>query len=195
MRESALLFARGLLRHFWALVPGGLLALLGLVQWATGKPIEMPSWVFWLVLGLGVLFAAFLAFHDLRVSTAPDAAQEARRKVEIEIAQIINEGGTMANDSWSGIAFTEQEAWEFATDWWNGAGAFIEAVLGPGERHIISEPGSGAGREDLLEKQCTKLRGVLARLPGAEPRITGQDLDEAIAVRRTTGYPRQRQPT
>jgi hypothetical protein len=184
-----------LLRHFWALVPGGFLALLELIQRASGEAVDMPAWVFWLVLGLGLLLAAFLAFHDLRVSSSPLDARDARRKVETEIAQIITEGGVMASDSWPGIAFTEQEAWESATAWWNGAGVFIEAVLGPGERHIISEPISGSGRENLLEKHCKLLRGVLTRLPAKELRIEGQELDEAIAAGQKTGYPANRQLT
>lgn len=178
---------------YW--VPGVFLGLLELAQRETGKPIDMPVWVFWLVFGVGLLFASFLAFHDLRRATAPEATKGARRQVENEIAQIINEGSVMAADSWPNIAFSEQEAWESATTWWNGAGVFIEAVLGPGERHLISEPLSGSGREDLLEKHCNLLRGVLTRLPSADLQIEGEELADAIAARQETGYPQNRKVT
>ena len=194
MQRSALLFGWGLLHRFFLLVPGILLGVLNLVEMATGATIAVPGWVFWSVLGVGVLVAAFLTFHELRASTSSDATREGRRQVADELGQIINEGETMA-DFWPGVAFTEQEAWELATTWWNGAGVFIEAILGPGERHIISEPLSGSSREDLLKKHCNLLRGVLKRLPGADLRIEGQELAEAIAARQATGYPQDRQAT
>jgi hypothetical protein len=176
-----------LLRHFWTLVPGGLLGAIELVQRATGETVEVPPWLFWLVLGAGLLFAAFLAFHDLRKS-ADAASIDVRRRVADEIGQIINEGGEMAGDTWSGIAFSDEEAWRFATDWWNGAGVFIETVLGSGERHIISESVSAPSREELLEAHCNLLRGVLQRLPSADIRVGEAGLDEAISARQPTAY-------
>ena len=80
MGESALLFGRGLLRHFLYWVPGVFLGVLELVQRETGKSIAVPAWVFWSVFGAGVLLAAFLAFHELRVEkdSARDAGPDSR---------------------------------------------------------------------------------------------------------------------
>lgn len=191
MAESALLFGRGVLRHFWALVPGGFLGIVELIQRATGKAVDVPTSLFWLVLGGGLLLAAFLAFHDLRKSV-DSTSSDIRRMIGSEIGEVINEGETMARDTWPGIAFSEEEAWEYATDWWNGAGEFIEATLGSEERHIISEPFRAGSREEVLERHCNLLRGVLQRLPAADIRVGRAELDAAIEKRQESAFKKKR---
>jgi hypothetical protein len=171
---------------YW--VPGVFLGILELVQRETGKPVDMPVWVFWLVFGTGVLLAAFLTFHELRKASELDTSVDVRRRVSDELGQIINEGETMAGDSWPGIAGSEEEAWRFAADWWNGAGVFVEAVLGVGERQVISEPISGGDRRFRLQAQCNFLRGTLQRLPDADIRVGEAGLQDAISARQPTAY-------
>lgn len=189
MGKSARLFGQGLLRHFLYWVPGVFLGLLELVQRETGKPIAVPTWLFWLVLGLGVLLAAFLAFHELRVSNKPDASIEVRRRIADEIGQIINEGEGMANESWWNAWSDLGEANRDATDWWNNTGEFIQTVLGQGERHIISEPAWHLDREPRLQTHCQALRGVLERLSKADLRVDAEGLQAAISTRRAAVKP------
>jgi hypothetical protein len=185
--KSALLFGRGLLRHFLYWVPGVFLGLLELVQRETGRPVAVPIWVFWLVFGSGVLLAAFLTFHELRKSSEPDVTVEVRRGIAGEIGQIINEGEALT-DYWPGVAFSEEEANSQAANWWNGAGVFVETVLGPGERHIISKPISAPSREAALREHCNLLRGVLERLAGADIRVGEAELQEAVEIRQPSAY-------
>ena len=179
MAKSAALFGRGLLRHFLYWVPGVFLGVLELVQRETGKPVDMPVWVFWLVFGIGVLAAAFLAFHDLRKETAPELLRDVRRGIGAEIGEIINEGEALSE---LGLGFSELS--KMAADWWNSAGVFIETVLGPAERHIVSEPQSAPHYEDLIEAHCNLLRGSLQRLPDADLRVDYEGLLGAIGTRR-----------
>lgn len=179
MGESALLFGRGLLRHFVFWVPGVFLGLLELVQREIGKPITVPVWVFWLVFGAGVLLAAFLTFHDLRKATSPDSSRGVRRAIGNEIGTIINEGELLPE-----LGLRQPELNEQSADWWNSAGVFVEVVLGAAERHIISEPKSSAHFDALITAHCNLLRGTLQRLPAADLRVGTVELQEAIAVRR-----------
>jgi hypothetical protein len=171
-------------RRFWLLVPGGALAALNLVERETGKAIAMPVWAFWGVFGVGILVAAFLAFHDLRAATAPDTMLEVRRRIGDEIDQIISEGEGMVRElGESGL--TLDEFGGRASDWWNSAYIFIEAVLGKAECQIISEPLSGSNFPDLITSHCNLLRGSLGRLANADLRVDQAALDEAIEARRS----------
>jgi hypothetical protein len=138
----------------------------------------VPGWLFWLVIGLGFLVAAFLAYHDLRQSTAPSLDREVRRRLGNEIGRIINEGEGL----WE-IDGSQEGLSRLAADWWNSTGDFIETVLGQAERHIISEPGSAPTLPDLIERHCNLLRGSLQRLPDADLRVDLAELEEAIKTR------------
>lgn len=179
MRKSAVLFGRGVLRHFWFWVPGVFLGLLELVQRETGQPIDVPTQLFWLVFGLGLFFAAFLAFHDLRKAADPDASLAVRRGIGDEIGAIINEGESMVH-----AGLPNDELSRRAADWWNSAGIFIEAVLGPAERQIISEPQSAPFFSDLITAHCNLLRGTLQRLPSTDLRVDREGLHRAIILRK-----------
>jgi hypothetical protein len=171
------------LGRFWLLVPGGLLGALDLVERQTGKAINVPPAVYWIVLGAGFLFAAFLTYHELRISTERDSSVALRRKIGDEIGAIINEGAKMAHEGWPGVCFSEKEYAECAAEWWNSAGAFIEATIGAAERHIISEPQRAPSLEDLLRAHCTLLRGTLQRLPHTDLQVGEAGLQDAIATR------------
>lgn len=77
--ESARSFAAGIVRHFWFLVPGVLLAGTDLVERVTDKSVSPPAPVVWAVLGVGVALSALLAYHDVRVAATPRLTAEAAR--------------------------------------------------------------------------------------------------------------------
>jgi hypothetical protein len=59
-------YVPALLKHWWTIVPGVVLGLLALVGVFTAIP-QLPAWVWLSIFGLGLVIAAFLAFHDQRM--------------------------------------------------------------------------------------------------------------------------------
>ena len=64
--RSAWEFGRGIAKRFWLYVPALLLDPLDLLE-RVGVEVEIPVGFFYLALGTGVLVAAALTYHELRV--------------------------------------------------------------------------------------------------------------------------------
>jgi hypothetical protein len=163
----------------------GLVGAVAVVASLVGVHLKLPGWVPWAVIG-GSFFAANLwAFHDVRVERDSAAVpKDARRRIEEELGTIISEGEWLADE----YSYAPQSSdWQFgrwATDWWNRTGDFVETVVGIGERHVISTPTSAPSRGALIQIHCDLVRGVIERLPHADIRVNGEDLDRAIKTRR-----------
>lgn len=169
----------------WYLLLPGLVGAVAVVASLVGVHLKLPGWVPWAVIG-GSFFAANLwAFHDVRVERDSAAIPRgARHRIEDELGVILNEGGWLAEEYWTGLASSRIDANHMATDWWNRAGIFVQNVLGVGERHVISTEVRASTREELVQKQCDLLRGVIERLPGADIRVNEEELTRAIQTRR-----------
>jgi hypothetical protein len=79
LAKSVRLFAGGIIRRLWSLIPGVLLGLIGIYD-ALIKPFLPPEWqrvslavplpFVAVLLGLGLVWAAVLTFHELRMQAA-----------------------------------------------------------------------------------------------------------------------------
>ncbi|MEK6326831.1 MAG: hypothetical protein AABM66_04800 [Actinomycetota bacterium] len=73
--ESVILFLGGIARHFAWLILSGVLGVLELVERASGSNVGVSPGLLWTVLVGGVVVAAVLAYHDLRMEQVPFAAK------------------------------------------------------------------------------------------------------------------------
>ncbi|MBS1861754.1 MAG: hypothetical protein JSS68_08580 [Actinobacteria bacterium] len=160
---------------------GGVLLIASLA----GVHLKLPTWVPWAVIG-GSFFAANLwVFHDVRTERDSAAVpRDVRRRIEDELGVILNEGGWLADECATNYATRPREANPLIADWWDRAGVFIEAVLGTGERHIVSTPLRASTGAELVQKRCDLLRKVIERLPNADIRSDDESLARAIEIRR-----------
>lgn len=91
--RSASLFARGILRRFWAWIPAFVLDPLDLFE-RIGFGVALPDLLFYLVLGLGVFIAAAFTYHEARLDAPGDESAEAIQTVNAERYEI---GGSHIN--------------------------------------------------------------------------------------------------
>jgi hypothetical protein len=54
----------------WGYVPAGIVAVIRFVEWLKGKPFPIRAWSKITVLVLGLIFAQFMAYRDLRIRSA-----------------------------------------------------------------------------------------------------------------------------
>jgi hypothetical protein len=166
--ESAALFGRGLLRHFLYWVPGVFLGLLELVQREIGKPVVVPNWLFWLVFGLGVLLAAFLAFHELRQSSreasgdGPDPRYEALSDLLGKSLEV-------------GLELSREGDWPLREAWKAHTRKLVADAYGEGEAAHAFTPELGEARVyrgiDMMKappplaESVNRVRELLGRMP------------------------------
>lgn len=62
---SVIALLRGVIKHWWAVGVGLLAQALSLL--AEAFELEVPRWLFWSFLGVGLAIAVMFAYHDVRV--------------------------------------------------------------------------------------------------------------------------------
>jgi hypothetical protein len=77
MREwlkSARSFGVGMLRRFWWWLAGVVVAAFDVVEWLTGKAIDVPNWTVWTLLGVGLSVSAIDTYHEVRMEAVRASA-------------------------------------------------------------------------------------------------------------------------
>jgi hypothetical protein len=70
-------YVRKVLRHMWTVIVAVAAGLIGIVESIDNK-LKVPVWIWLTVFGLGLVYAQFQAFHDVRVERDALIESEAR---------------------------------------------------------------------------------------------------------------------